>query len=66
MTARVYEFPSPLLAAIDRAIGGRVPSGVLAQALARAARLQAHGISRDAILRRVVAWAYSRNPDSAA
>lgn len=36
---------------------GRVGATTLAQAIARAERLRAHGIAPEAILRRVVAWA---------
>lgn len=46
---------------------GRVGATVLAQAVARAERLHAHGIRHDAILRRVVAWALeSRGPGEVA
>lgn len=58
----------PTIAAeIRAALIGRVSRTVLAQAIARAERLQSHGIARFAILRRVVAWALAADtPDDAA
>lgn len=48
---------SPIADEIRAALIGRVSRTVLAQAIARAERLQSHGIARFAILRRVIAWA---------
>lgn len=59
--------PSTVVDAVRAQLVGRVGATVLAQAVARAERLRAHGIAPEAILRRVVAWALeSRGPDDVA
>lgn len=47
-------------------LAGHVPPAVIAEAIARAERLLACRITRDAIVRNVVAWALKPEPPEAA